>query len=113
MPTILQTSGTGYIGSHTCVELISAAGFESVLFDNLCNNSPVVIDRSTLAMVGSLHYVSKRAEAKAHDRDAETPSHCSFADCLVEHGCDPPCMGSHACERTRPPSSARRWRDLP
>ena len=44
MPTILLTGGTGYIGSHTCVELMSA-GFETVLFDNLCNSSPVVLDR--------------------------------------------------------------------
>jgi UDP-glucose 4-epimerase len=44
MPTILLTGGTGYIGSHTCVELIDA-GFDTVLFDNLCNSSPVVVDR--------------------------------------------------------------------
>jgi len=44
MPTILLTGGTGYIGSHTCVELIEA-GYETVLYDNLCNSSPVVVDR--------------------------------------------------------------------
>ena len=44
MPTILLTGGTGYIGSHTCVELIGA-GYETVLLDNLCNSSPVVVDR--------------------------------------------------------------------
>jgi UDP-glucose 4-epimerase len=42
--TILLTGGTGYIGSHTCVELIKA-GYETILYDNLCNSSPVVIDR--------------------------------------------------------------------
>ncbi|MBQ3072068.1 MAG: UDP-glucose 4-epimerase GalE, partial [Oscillospiraceae bacterium] len=35
---ILVTGGAGYIGSHTCVELIEA-GFEPVVFDNLCNSS--------------------------------------------------------------------------
>lgn len=44
MPTALLTGGTGYIGSHTCVELIGA-GFEVILYDNLCNSSPVVVDR--------------------------------------------------------------------
>jgi UDP-glucose 4-epimerase len=44
MAAILLTGGTGYIGSHTCVELINA-GFETILFDNLCNSSPVVVDR--------------------------------------------------------------------
>jgi UDP-glucose 4-epimerase len=42
--TILLTGGTGYIGSHTCVELINA-GYETILYDNLCNSSPVVVDR--------------------------------------------------------------------
>jgi UDP-glucose 4-epimerase len=44
MPTILLTGGTGYIGSHTCVELIGA-GFDTILFDNLCNSSPIVVNR--------------------------------------------------------------------
>src|SRR6476620_3762966 len=44
MPTILLTGGTGYIGSHACVELMQA-GFETVLLDNLSNSSPIVIDR--------------------------------------------------------------------
>src|SRR5690242_8274664 len=44
MKTVLLTGGTGYIGSHTCVELIRA-GFNPILFDNLCNSSPIVIDR--------------------------------------------------------------------
>jgi len=35
---ILVTGGTGYIGSHTCVELINA-GYEVVVVDNLCNSS--------------------------------------------------------------------------
>ena len=44
MRSVLLTGGTGFIGSHTCVELM-AAGFEPVLFDNLCNSSAKVIDR--------------------------------------------------------------------
>ena len=44
MPSVLLTGGTGYIGSHTCVELI-AAGWTPVLLDNLCNSSALVLDR--------------------------------------------------------------------
>src|SRR6478752_3317103 len=44
MPTVLLTGGTGYIASHTCVELVNA-GYDTILFDNFCNSSPVVIDR--------------------------------------------------------------------
>ena len=35
---VLVTGGTGYIGSHTCVELIEA-GHTPVVLDNLCNSS--------------------------------------------------------------------------
>ena len=35
---ILITGGSGFIGSHTCVELIEA-GYELVVVDNLCNSS--------------------------------------------------------------------------
>jgi UDP-glucose 4-epimerase len=44
MPTVLVTGGAGYIGSHTCVELI-AAGWQVVVVDNLSNSSPVAIER--------------------------------------------------------------------
>jgi UDP-glucose 4-epimerase len=38
MKTILLTGGVGYIGSHTCIELITA-GYKVVVVDNLCNSS--------------------------------------------------------------------------
>ena len=34
---VLVTGGTGYIGSHTCVELLQK-GYEVVVFDNLYNS---------------------------------------------------------------------------
>ncbi len=34
---ILVTGGAGYIGSHTCIELLNA-GFDVVVIDNLCNS---------------------------------------------------------------------------
>lgn len=42
--TILVTGGTGYIGSHTCVELLNK-GYEVVVFDNLYNSKIEVVDR--------------------------------------------------------------------
>ncbi len=38
MAKILITGGAGYIGSHTAVELLGA-GYEVVVYDNLCNSS--------------------------------------------------------------------------
>ena len=34
---VLVTGGAGYIGSHTCIELISA-GYDIVIVDNLSNS---------------------------------------------------------------------------
>ncbi len=42
--SILVTGGAGYIGSHTCVELLNA-GYSVVVVDNLCNSSRKAIDR--------------------------------------------------------------------
>ncbi|MBQ6355045.1 UDP-glucose 4-epimerase GalE [Candidatus Saccharibacteria bacterium] len=44
MDKILITGGTGYIGSHTAVELINA-GYEVEILDNLANSKASVIDR--------------------------------------------------------------------
>jgi UDP-glucose 4-epimerase len=41
---ILVTGGTGYIGSHTTVELIEE-GFEPIIIDNLYNSEAIVVDR--------------------------------------------------------------------
>ena len=40
---ILVTGGAGYIGSHTCVELLNA-GYEIVVLDNLYNASEKCLD---------------------------------------------------------------------
>ena len=42
--TILVTGGAGYIGSHTCVELLNA-GYDVVVLDNLCNSSEESLKR--------------------------------------------------------------------
>ena len=41
---ILVTGGTGFIGSHTCVELLNA-GYDVVIIDNLYNSNQKAVDR--------------------------------------------------------------------
>lgn len=42
--SILVTGGAGYIGTHTCIELLSA-GYEVVVVDNLCNSKREALNR--------------------------------------------------------------------
>jgi len=41
---VLVTGGAGYIGSHTCIELLES-GYGVIVIDNLCNSSPKSLDR--------------------------------------------------------------------
>lgn len=62
---ILVTGGTGYIGSHACVELINN-GFEPIVLDNLSNSHPVVLDR--IARISKHRPAFYKADIR--DRDA-------------------------------------------
>ena len=41
---VLVTGGAGYIGSHTCVELLQC-GYGVIVIDNLCNSNPESLKR--------------------------------------------------------------------
>lgn len=62
---ILVTGGAGYIGSHTCVELLND-GYEVVVVDNLSNSSEKSLDRVKKITGKSLTFY----EADLLDRDA-------------------------------------------
>ena len=42
--SILVTGGAGFIGSHTCIELLNS-GYEVVVVDNLVNSSKKSLER--------------------------------------------------------------------
>ena len=60
---ILVTGGAGYIGSHTCVELLNA-GYDVIVVDNYYNSVPEVLNRVEKITGKSL----KRYECDIRDR---------------------------------------------
>ncbi len=79
--SILVTGGTGFIGSHTCVELLNA-GKDVVIVDNLSNSKLCVLDRvetitgrrPTFYKVDLLDYDALDAVFAAH-KDIESVIH--------------------------------------
>ncbi len=65
--SILVTGGTGFIGSHTVVELINS-GYEVVIADNLYNSKAMVLDRiETITGERPLFYEIDVCDRKALD----------------------------------------------
>ncbi len=56
MSKVLVTGGAGYIGSHTCVELLNA-GHEVVVLDNLSNSSKEALNRVQVLTSKSLDFI--------------------------------------------------------
>lgn len=56
MSKVLVTGGAGYIGSHTCVELLNA-GHEVVVLDNLSNSSKEALNRVQTPTSKSVDFV--------------------------------------------------------
>ena len=50
MKNILVTGGAGYIGSHTCVELLKDKNNEIIVVDNLSNSKEESLRRIKLAI---------------------------------------------------------------
>lgn len=79
---ILVTGGAGYIGSHTCVELLEA-GFDVTVFDNFSNSSPEALARVEHITGKSLHLIRgdcrDRAVLTAALRESEANAVIHFA----------------------------------
>ncbi|MBR6378034.1 MAG: SDR family NAD(P)-dependent oxidoreductase, partial [Oscillospiraceae bacterium] len=65
--TILVTGGAGYIGSHTCVELLQK-GYEVVIADNFVNSSMDVPERIA-RITGKMPKVFELDVADSHALD--------------------------------------------
>jgi len=76
MSCILVTGGAGYIGSHACVEILSA-GHEVVVVDNLRNSSREAINR-----------VSRIAQATIPFFQADLRDSCALDEVFTAHRID-------------------------
>ncbi|WP_439133950.1 UDP-glucose 4-epimerase GalE [Pseudomaricurvus sp.] len=61
---VLVTGGAGYIGSHTCIELV-AAGYEPIIVDNFSNSKPKAVERLCRIIGRELTVI----EADVNDRE--------------------------------------------
>ena len=57
---IFVTGGAGYIGSHTCVELLGA-GCDVTVFDNFSNSHPEALARVERITGKKLHLVDRKS----------------------------------------------------
>ncbi len=74
---VLVTGGAGYIGSHTCLELLES-GYGVIVIDNLCNSNPKSLDR-VRSMTGKdikFYEGDVRDEALLHKIFAENEISC-------------------------------------
>ena len=72
---ILVTGGAGYIGSHTCVELLNA-GEQVVVFDNFCNSNRASLDN-----------VQKICGKPLIVVEGDIRDQAAIEHALMEHGC--------------------------
>lgn len=80
--TILVTGGSGFIGSHTCVELLEE-GYRVVILDDLSNSSIVVVDR-----IRELTHATDELvfiQASILDRDALTDVFSTYSIDAIIH----------------------------
>ena len=84
--SILVTGGAGFIGSHTCVELLES-GYDVVVIDNLCNSNPKSLDRVTELTGKPVKFYEGdvRDEALLRKIFAER-NHCRYSFCRLK-GC--------------------------
>lgn len=81
--SILVTGGAGFIGSHTCVELLNA-GYEVVVVDNLYNSSPEALKRVEKITGKSVKFYEadirdKEAMNEIFDKEKDVESVIHFA----------------------------------
>ncbi len=74
--SILVTGGAGYIGSHTCVELLNS-GFNIIVIDNLCNSK-----------IESIHRIEKITGKSVRFYQADISDEAALARIFLDNNID-------------------------
>ena len=77
---ILVTGGAGYIGSHTCLELLTA-GFHVIVLDNLGNSSKEALDRVSKLTGKDIEF--HEADLRSIDEVEKVFSSCPPVDAVI------------------------------
>ena len=78
---ILVAGGAGYIGSHTCIELLNA-GYDVVVADNYYNASPVVLDR--VKQITGKDFRFYKADMTKHEDVEKIFTECPDIDAVIQ-----------------------------
>mmetsp|Transcript_6342 Transcript_6342/g.19171 ORF Transcript_6342/g.19171 Transcript_6342/m.19171 type:complete len:342 (+) Transcript_6342:155-1180(+) len=79
--TVLVTGGTGYIGSHTVLEL-AEAGYRTVVVDNLANSSPESLKRVSKITGKGDQIIFKNVDLVDYERLEEVFKEDEFSACI-------------------------------
>ena len=78
---ILVSGGAGYIGSHTCIELLNA-GYDIVVADNYYNACPVVLDR--VKQITGKNFRFYKADMTCHEDVEKIFSECPDITAVIQ-----------------------------
>ena len=73
---VLVTGGAGYIGSHTCVELLKV-GHSVVIYDNFCNSNPNTVQHIEEIAANTLECIQGDIRDRVSIEKAISHHHCA------------------------------------
>lgn len=78
--TVLVTGGAGYIGSHTCLELLKTGRYRVVVIDNLINSSQESLNRVRQLLLAD------KEKGSDNDDDGDDDERLYFRNCDIRDG---------------------------